>query len=285
MMKTVIKLTEERLGDIVSLVLERMGDYADEDYLEAFLITFRQWITEKLGDESKKYPLSFLLNKYGGQFEKAIGVTGGYPEYEEDEGYSSYRLKRVAKELVDKGKYLLPSLNSDVKFTEKYAKVLSHFIDRLELPDYVTVEFIEDTPNMVKMKVSVDFPTMIKQDKYKNISPSSIDYKLRKDLESFAGVEFGNPVYGEVNLTHDKLIFKGLDEWVKNVLNKKIKKDIKALVPNLIHGIRFEPYGGQVILKVAFKDSGWSRRSEALKKIREYLQSEGYHPDVLKVES
>lgn len=280
-MKRVITLTEQKLEEIVRIVINE-SRYAEEDYLEAFLITFRQWITEKLGDESKKYPLSLLLNKYGGEFEHALGIIGG-PEYTEDEGYSTYRLKRAARELVDKGKYLLPSLNTNVKFTEKYAKALSHFVDRLELPDYVTIEFIEDTPNVVRLKLTVDFPTMIKQEKYKNISPSNIEHKLRKDLETFAGVEFGNPVYGEVDLSYNKLDYKGLDEWVKNVLNKKIKKDLKALAPNVIHRISFSTDYGKAELKIVFKDTAWNRRSETLNKIREYLKSEGYGPEVLKV--
>ena len=59
-MKKVIKLSEEKLGEIISLIMEqvKLEDYEEEDFIEGFLITFRQWITEKLGDESKKYPLS-----------------------------------------------------------------------------------------------------------------------------------------------------------------------------------------------------------------------------------
>jgi hypothetical protein len=69
-MKKVIKLSEEKLGKIISQIMEQVNleDYADEDFIEGFLITFRQWITEKLGDESKKYPLSYLLKKKSANF-------------------------------------------------------------------------------------------------------------------------------------------------------------------------------------------------------------------------
>jgi len=283
-MKKFTALTEERIQKIVSIVKEAINDYADEDYLEAFLITFRQWITEKLGDESKKYPLSLLLNKYGSEFEDAIGVKDSYYAYDDDATYSPYRLKRVARDLVKKGKYVLPNLRVEEKFTEKYKKVISHFLRQIEIPDYVTVKFTEDKPNEVTIWADVDFPTMIKQPNYKNVSISNIERKLREYLESYAGVEFGNSVYGKVHMSMGKLNFVGLDEWVKNVLNKKIKKDIKAIAPNLIHAIRFEAYGGKATLKIIFKDSGWGRRNDAIKKMREYVQSEGYSPDVLVVE-
>lgn len=283
-MKKVTVLTEQRFQKIVSIVKEAINDYADEDYLEAFLITFRKWITEKLGEESKKYPLSLLLNKYGSEFEKAIGVNDVYYSYDDDTTYSPYRLKRVAKELVNKGKYVLPSLRAEEKFTEKYHKVISHFLKQIDIPDYVTVKFKENRPNEVTIGADVDFPTMIKQPNYKNIGISNIERKLRDYLEDYVGVEFGNPIYGKVMLNHDKLNFVGLDDWVKNVLNKKIKKDIKTIAPNLIHAIKFEAYGGKASLKIIFKDSGWGRRNDAMKKIREYVQSEGYSPEVLVVE-
>ena len=283
-MKKFTALTEERIQKIVSIVKEAINDYADEDYLEAFLITFRQWITEKLGDESKKYPLSLLLNKYGSEFEDAIGVKDSYYGYDDEATYSPYRLKRVARDLVKKGKYVLPNLRAEEKFTEKYKKVISHFLRQMEIPDYVTVKLKEDKPNEITIGADVDFPTMIKQPKYKNINIGNIERKLREYLESYGGVEFGNPTYGKVYMSNDKLNFVGLDEWVKNVLNKKIKKDIKAIAPNLIHAIRFEAYGGKATLKIIFKDSGWGRRNDAIKKMREYVQSEGYSPDVLVVE-
>jgi len=283
-MKKVAVLTERRIQKIVSIVKEAINDYADEDYLEAFLIMFRQWITEKLGEESKKYPLSLLLNKYGTEFEDAVGVKDSYYNYEDNATYSPYRLKRVARDLVKKGKYVLPNLRVEEKFTEKYKKIISHFLRQIEIPDYVTVKFTEDKPNEVTIWADVDFPTMIKQPKYKNISVNNIEHKLREYLENYVGVEFGNPVYGKVHMSMGKLNFVGLDEWVKNVLNKKIKKDIKAIAPNLIHGIRFETFGGKATLKVVFKDSGWGRRNDAMKKIREYVQNEGYSPDVLVVE-
>ena len=283
LMKKVIKISEEKLEKVVLLVMEALGDYADEDYIEAFLITFRQWITEKLGDESKKYPLSLLLNKYGSQFEEAFGLGQAMRHYEDSSSYNTYRLKRVARELVNSGKYQLPSMKSDVKFTEKYGKAINHFLEQLDLPDYVTVKLEENTPNEVTLKVDVDFPTMIKQQKYRTISTSSIEHKLRKYLEDYLGVEFGNPVYGEVSMRTDKPNYVGLDEWVKNVLNKKIKKEIKVLAPNLIHAVRFDVSSGRATLKIVFKDSGWGRRSEAMKKIKDYLALD-YNPDLLRVE-
>ena len=68
-MKKVIKLSEEKLERIVNLVLEQvnLNDYEEEDFYDAYFSTFRQWIVEKLGEDIKKYPLSYLLRKYGRQ--------------------------------------------------------------------------------------------------------------------------------------------------------------------------------------------------------------------------
>ncbi len=105
-MKKVIKLSEEKLGKIISQIMEQVNleDYEDEDFIEGFLITFRQWITEKLGDESKKYPLSYLLKKYGSDFEKEMGIHVGYGD---SSNFSHYRLLRSGKSLAEKEKYSL----------------------------------------------------------------------------------------------------------------------------------------------------------------------------------
>jgi hypothetical protein len=85
-----------------------------------------------------------------------------------------------------------------------------------------------------------------------------------------------------------KLNYVGMDEWVKNVLNKKIKKEIKSLVPYAknIHSIRFDVEGGKANMKIVFKDDfRWNLRKEVVSGIREYLTNLGYNTDVLRVDS
>jgi hypothetical protein len=99
------------------------------------------------------------------------------------------------------------------------------------------------------------------------------------------GVEFGNPVHGQLKLEFGRPDFIGVDEWVKQSLNKKIKKEIKTL-PNsrVLHAIRFETLGSSTIggeLKLSFKS--WSGRNDFIKNVKELLQSMGYNTNILKV--
>jgi hypothetical protein len=285
-MKKVIKLSEEKLGEIISLIMEqvKLEDYEEEDFIEGFLITFRQWITEKLGDESKKYPLSYLLRKYGSDFEKDMGIE----TYGSSTSFSHYRLLNSGKRLAEKEKYSLPSMNAGIKFTEKYSKLLSLFIERIELPDYVSISLDERVPNKVDVRFDVDFPKMIMSQEYKSLSSGNLLYSLKKYLENFGGVEFGNPNYGQVQMNGKKLNYVGLDEWVKNVLNKKLKKEIKLLsqYSKYIHSIRFDVDGGRADMKIIFKDDfRWNLRKEVVVGIREYLTNLGYNTNVLRVDS
>jgi hypothetical protein len=85
-----------------------------------------------------------------------------------------------------------------------------------------------------------------------------------------------------------KLNYVGLDEWVKNVLNKKLKKEIKSLSPwsKYIHSIRFDVDGGRADMKIIFKDEfRWNLRKEVVSGIREYLTNLGYNTNILRVDS
>ena len=288
-MKKIVKLSEEKLEKIISTIIEQvqnLDDYAEEDFIEAFLVTFRQWVTEKLGDESKKYPLSYLLRKYGNEFEKSMDFSTGYDR--EYSGLDKYRMVSAAKNIVRKGKFYLPSLSPTTKFTEKYKKLLSHFFEGINMPDYVSLDIQENEPNKVYLKFSADFQKMITdQESGRSINPDSILFKLKDFLKNYGGVEFGNPNYGEVQMRASKLEYIGLDEWVKKVLNKKLKKEIKVLPHgNWIHSIRFEPYAGSAEMKIIFKDDfRYNLRNKVLSDIKEYLTSQGYNPEVLKVVS
>jgi hypothetical protein len=105
------------------------------------------------------------------------------------------------------------------------------------------------------------------------------------------GVEFGNPSYGKVDIGLDTVSFKGQEEWVKNILNKKIKKDIKQLPnANILHSIRFSvtPNSGVSDLKLIFKDSYFSRGSWETKRnfktsVESYLENNGYNTNIIRV--
>jgi hypothetical protein len=152
----------------------------------------------------------------------------------------------------------------------------------------------ERVPNKVDVRFDVDFPKMIMSQEYKSLSSGNLLFSLKKYLENFGGVEFGNPNYGQVQMNVKKLNYVGLDEWVKNVLNKKLKKEIKLLSPysmlspysKYIHSIRFDVDGGRADMKIIFKDDfRWNLRKEVVVGIREYLTNLGYNTNILRVDS
>ena len=92
------------------------------------------------------------------------------------------------------------------------------------------------------------------------------------------GVEFGNPVHGKINLNFNIKI-ENEDEWVKNVLNKEIKKHIKQMPDgNYVHSIRFEPKTDKAYMRIVYKEdsSRRMRRYEFRNKVIEYLKGLGY---------
>ena len=285
-MKKTVKLSEEKLEQIISTIIEQvqnLDDYGEEDFIEAFLITFRQWITEKLGDESKKYPLSYFLRKYGNEFEESMGISVGYGR--QYTGLDRYRIISVAKNIIKKGKYHLPIITTETKFTDKYKKMLSHYFERNKIPEYSSLDIIENEPNRVFLKFKVDFPKMVTSETTNSsIKPDSILYELKKFLEDYGGAEFGNPIYGQVEMRSSPIEYLKLEDWVKNVLNKKLKKEIKMLPGgSWIHAIRFEPHSGGATVKLNFKDSFTGSRSKVVSTVKEYMESQGYNTEVLKV--
>ena len=62
-MKKTLKLTENELFGVIKRISEQVNfnDYSSEDFIDVFLQVFRPWITQKLGEDAKKYPMSWLL--------------------------------------------------------------------------------------------------------------------------------------------------------------------------------------------------------------------------------
>ena len=284
-MKRSVKLTESELVKVINRIVESYSDetYDDEDYVEVFFQYFRPWVKKNHGDEIGEYPLSYLVKKYISEFALDNGM---HP----DNVIFGYRnnltnAAHVGKKLVQQGKHKLPTLRSQEKFTEKYKKPLEFFLSDLNLPDFIKVEFIEDTPYKVYMKVDVDWERLIKYQGDVRPNFDVIYRELKKRIEDFLGVEIGNPTYGQLSFNMNKQ-YVGVDEWVKKTLNKEIKKKIKEL-PNarILHAIRFEAYGSSSSmggeLKLSFKS--WNGASEFIKSVKSLLQEMGYNTEILHV--
>lgn len=281
-MKKKITLTESELIGVVKRIAEQvnLNDYSAEDFYDVFFQVFRQWVSEKLGEDAKKYPMSLLLKKYGPEFAEKKGLVNRGNRSEFDS--SHYSLEHYGKELVRKSHYSLPSLYAQEKFTDKYKKVIPHFVQMLELRPFISLEFIENEPNRVWIKFNIDFDAWMKYPERISINEYSITDKLKKIFENFGGVEFGNAAHGEVELNYKSVKDFGADEWVKKVLNKQIKKEIKSL-PNgsQIHSIRFKPSNNGANIQLIFKDRyGWSSANEVTKSAEELVKNLGYGPNL-----
>jgi hypothetical protein len=287
-MKKTLILTESELINVVGRIIESYNDdiYDDEDYIEVFLHYFRPWIKANHGDEIGEYPLSFLVKKYIAEFAEDNGIR---PE----EALYSYRnnltnAANIGRRLVKMGKHKLPSLRSQENFTEKFKKPLEFFLNELNLPDYITLNFIEDTPFNVRVEVKVDWLELIKSKDEKSFILNTIKSVIEQRVTNFLGIELGNPTHGQLKLQINSPEYVGIDDWIKKDFNKVIKKKIKEL-PNasrIVHAIKFSVLGGYSLGgEITFSIKNYSGKIEFIKSVKELLQSMGYNTNILKVSS
>lgn len=274
--------------NFVSMLIEQVNleGYTDEDFIEVFVNLFRPWVKSKHGDEVGKYPMSYLFKKYTDDFIKDIKV-------DVDIRYLSglNKIVKIGREIVRGGIYQLPSLNSDKKFTEQYKKHLEFIINYLNLPEYITLKFNEDTPNKVYGEVIVDFQKLIKsQDNSPTIR--QISDNLSKYFDNYLGIEFGSPVHGKLDFyLNSTPTYVGLNEWTKNEFNKNIKKEIKNL-PSAERNISslkliLDNHSRlKAEIKIGWKrDSRWNAQDKIREEVRNILKSMGYNPEILEVTS
>jgi len=285
-MKKTVTFTESELVKVVSRIVESYSDdtYDDEDYAEVFLNYFRPWIKKTHGDEIGQYPLSYLVKKYMSDFVTDYGMRPESVIY----GYRNNltNVVNIGRNLVKQGKHKLPSLRSPDKFTEKFKRPLEFFLNELNLPDFIKIEFIENTPYKVDTRLVIDWEKLIRYEGDELPKPDEIKKELESRIKSFLGVELGNPTHGQLRFSFGSPEYIGVDEWVKKSLNKEIKKSIRALPKaHILHAIKFETksyeLGGQ--LKFSFK--GWNGRNDFMKEVKSLLQNMGYNTKILRAYS
>ena len=280
-------LNKPEIINFVSMIVEQVNleGYTDEDFIEVFVNLFRPWVKSNHGDEVGKYPMSYLVTKYVDEFIKDIKVNVYV-------GYSTglTKIVKIGREIARKGIYQLPSLNSGKKFTEQYKKHLKFIVSTLNLPEYITLKFIEDSPNKVEAESIVDFQKLLKSEEIPP-SPHQISSDLQKYFGDYLGIEYGSPAHGKMRFYFSSTpTYIGLDEWTKNEFNKKIKKEIKNLpsaeknissIKLILNNTRFK-----VEIKIGWKrDSSWSEHQRIKEEVRNLLKSMGYNTEILEVTS
>lgn len=171
-------------------------------------------------------------------------------------------------------------MESKEKFTEKYKKYIPFFIDKLNLPEWITVELVEETPYRVIVVFHVDYVRRIRD---ANLFHAEQTVRaLREYFKNYLGVNLKKSItLGGLDLDWE-IKNEGVEEWVKNVLDKKIKKDIKKMpFGKFIHSFRFVPYDSATSdLTVVFNQTHRYDREypkhKIIAEIHEYLKGLGY---------
>jgi hypothetical protein len=273
----------------IKTILENMSDsnnvdlseYTDEDFLEVFFEKFRPWVKSTHGEEAATMPMSFLTSKYIDEFARL------YISRSTLFGNITRKAVQIGRAIVEKGERQLTSLRPQYNFLEKYTKPIKFFMEELNLPDFVEIKFSEPKPYYVKMDVIVDFEDLLK---YDGDLPSvgQIGSKFKEFLTNYLGIDLGKATYGGLNLeTPTRTINKYEDRWVKDDLNKIIKKEIKKLPSaSSLRGIKFIPNDklGSSQLQM-LRNSGYYRLGNIKTEIENLLSSLGYNRKYLYVVS
>lgn len=285
-MKKILTFTESEIEKIIHMVLEsvNLDDYTQEDFIEVFIKFFRPWIKQKHGDEISEYPMSFLFKKYTDEFLKDLGI-----ENHRYWGMGAQKMSQIGREIVVKGLHKLPNLSSQKSFLERFKKPIDFIIQSLNLPPYINLVLEEPSPYTVRGKFVVNFPELLKSET-KPMRTQEYEREFKKIIQNYMGIEIGPAAHGNLNLYIDSSSnFNGVDEWVKGVLEKELKKEIRQLpgVKNNLHSIKFnaEPSGNYAEIKLSFKShSSWNNQTIIKKSVRDLLTSKGYNLDILRVE-
>ena len=277
-------LSVSELDDLINMISEDVSNdltqYDDLDFIDAFVFLFKKWLSENHQEKSTKFPFSYPVKKYGGKFARDIlgdKYSVAYPTYRKFQG-NYWSIRELMTNVIRFGIHTLPSVKKEKKFTERFQKPLDKFIKNLKLDDSVNLKIIEDSPYDLIIVLVIDFPNYLKTERY-IAHPSTIEYKLRDFAEGYLGVEIGEPVTGGLRIRVREQIMNE-EEWVKNVLNKQIKKEIKNMMYSKnIQRIVFKksltsPSELEIILK-----SGSPRgpvRGEFKQEVIRYIESLGY---------
>lgn len=286
-----IIILESQLNSILEETEEiSFSDYTDEDYFDAFFYIFRKWLKKKHGEETFRYPMSYLLNQYSKEFIlDTLGqdfLSGRLRDEGDDYRINRWDLPRVVQELVKKKVHNLPSVQKQESFLEKYQSFIDMIVPSLELPNFVNLRLEEKKPQRVTVTPVIGYEEWLKHPERFYTSRGNMEKKFLDYLENFLGVEIGNPAHGQTEILFRNPSRLGEEEWIKQELNKKLKKQIRALpYSQNLKAIRFtaDDSGGE--MKLIFKDmAGWSQRREFKNSVQELLTQEGYGPN-LRLES
>ena len=195
-----------------------------EDYQDYWNQFLRFYADETGKNFSKKLPISYLDK---GLRDEII------EKYELDTSrYSPNRIIPLTQQLIQKGAIEFETFRPEQKFTEKYANPLSKIISRIKINPKYKITVDEDRPNEVYVRVDIDTEDWLRLSNEDKRQANNFQTELRTNIQKFLGVEFGSPAHGKLTISGYGTNVMNGDEWIKNVMNKKIKKEIKESIFN-----------------------------------------------------
>jgi hypothetical protein len=227
--------------------------------------------------------MSLLVKKYI----KDFAFESGLEEYGLRYSNILNQMILIGRQLAKQEIIKLPSLKKDIFFTEKFKKILDHFVDSYNFPDFVKIHFEENSPFKVSGWITVEFEPAMKYDgDLKNVHVFSRE--LTNLITNYMGFELGSPAHGKIDFqVGGGVRFLGVEDWVKNVLNKKIKKEIKTLPHRgALHSMKFTTNTGAIRGEITLtytRDTWYSNQTNFKSEFQNYLQSLGYNTNRLLV--
>ena len=255
-----------------------LSGYSDEDFIEVFVEYFRPWIKETHGDEVGMYPMSLLVKKYLEDFNNHYELYVG-SHY----GGILLRMAKSGMALAKKGIKKLPSLNKDFLFTEKFKKVIDHFVSSYNFPDFVKLHLEEKTPFNVRAYLTMDFAPTMKYDGSLN-KINGFNQEFINLIKNYLGFEIGSTAHGKLNLITEGTRFIGFENWVDSFFNKKFKKDIRELpkVNAYLHSVKVKSRDTTCEIRLTFRrHTRWENQESVKSEIINYLEGLGYNKNRL----
>ena len=201
-----------------------MSQLTTEDFQDYWGQFLRFYAKESGKDISSKVPISYLDKLFRDEI---------IEKYELDTSrYSSNRIIPLTQQLIQKGAIEFETFRPEEKFTEKYASPLSKIISRIKINPKYKITIGEEKPNEVYVRVNIDTEDWLKLSNEEKRQANNFHGELKTNIQKFLGVEFGSPAHGKLNMNGYGANVMNGDEWIKNVMNKKIKKEIKESIFN-----------------------------------------------------
>lgn len=174
------------------------------------------------------------------------------------------------------------------KFTEKHKRALDIMLKSVDLPEFVTLEIVEEVPNNLEFVFHLD---SIKALKSPERAQKDINYELIDGIENYItqimGYKEGNPTHGDVSIS-SSVVISDLTPWIKTEWDKVIKPKIKSLesVKTHVRSIRTSTKKYGYIFEVQLIFSGYINydvKLDVIYEVKNLVTELGYNTENLKV--